>query len=293
VCAAAGFRVKVFDAAVERAIAGVDFAGGMLRRAAERGQLSADAAVARLEVCAQLEQFRDAGLVIEAAAEDMEIKQQLFPPDRGLGGRRRHPRDQHLLAGRHAARFSMPPAAARGGHALLQPGTADEAGGDHPGLLTEDSWSSAWPHASSASGTHRCWPQTRRLSASTTAGRAFYTEGVRIVGEGWAAVQDVDRVAKEALGFRIGPFELFDLTGLDVSYRVLTQIYHQYFEEPRFRPTRCLPGSLPRALYGRKNGRGFYAVRRGSRHRTARGGVSKAERSAPVWIADRGEDGGA
>jgi len=108
VCAAAGFRVKVFDAAVERAMPAWIFAGGMLRRAAERGQLSADAAVARLEVCAQLEQFRDAGLVIEAAAEDMEIKQQLFRQIEALVAddaisRPTPPRCRHAARFQHAA----------------------------------------------------------------------------------------------------------------------------------------------------------------------------------------------
>jgi len=114
---------------------------------------------------------------------------------------------------------------------------------------------------------------------------------VRIVGEGVAAVQDVDRVAKEALGFRIGPFELFDLTGLDVSYRVLTQIYHQYFEEPRFRPHPLLTRQFAAGLYGRKNGRGFYAYEGGSRIEPPEA-VFEGGAERPVWIADRGEDGG-
>src|SRR5947209_5663640 len=81
VSAAAGFRVRVFDAAMERAREGSEFAAGMLRRAAEKGQLSsaaAENAIARIEVCGNIEQLAGAALVIEAAAEDVDVKQTLF-----------------------------------------------------------------------------------------------------------------------------------------------------------------------------------------------------------------------
>jgi 3-hydroxybutyryl-CoA dehydrogenase len=100
------------------------------------------------------------------------------------------------------------------------------------------------------------------------AGRAFYTEGVRIVGEGIAGVVDTDRVARDALGFRMGPFELFDHTGLDVSYPVLTKIYQQFFEEPRFRPHPLLTRQFAAGLYGKKTGRGFYPYEAGTRVET-------------------------
>jgi 3-hydroxybutyryl-CoA dehydrogenase len=65
------------------------------------------------------------------------------------------------------------------------------------------------------------------------AGRAFGTEALRIVQEGIATFADIDRVMVDAAGFRMGPFELMDLTGLDVSHAVMESIYRQYFEEPR------------------------------------------------------------
>jgi 3-hydroxybutyryl-CoA dehydrogenase len=56
----------------------------------------------------------------------------------------------------------------------------------------------------------------------------------------------------------MGPFELFDLTGLDVSHPVMESIYHQYYEEPRYRPSPITAQRLAAGVLGRKSGRGFY-----------------------------------
>src|SRR5688572_1720186 len=81
VSAAAGFDVKVYDISADRAASGVEFAASMLRRAAEKGQLSdaaAQQAIGRMSACSALEALSDSSLVIEAAAEDLEIKRKLF-----------------------------------------------------------------------------------------------------------------------------------------------------------------------------------------------------------------------
>ena len=59
----------------------------------------------------------------------------------------------------------------------------------------------------------------------------------------------------------MGPFELLDLTGLDVSHPVMESIYHQFYEEPRFRPSPLTAQRLAAGLLGRKSGRGFYDYR--------------------------------
>jgi len=90
------------------------------------------------------------------------------------------------------------------------------------------------------------------------AGRGLYTEGLRIVEEQVATPQDVDEVLRDALGFRMGPFELLDLTGLDVSSRVMASIYEQFQQEPRFRPSSLVPPRVAAGLFGRKTGEGWY-----------------------------------
>jgi 3-hydroxyacyl-CoA dehydrogenase len=59
----------------------------------------------------------------------------------------------------------------------------------------------------------------------------------------------------------MGPFELFDLTGLDVSHPVMESIYRQFYEEPRFRPSPATAQRLAAGVLGRKSGHGFYDYR--------------------------------
>ena len=90
------------------------------------------------------------------------------------------------------------------------------------------------------------------------AGRGFGTEALRLLGENVAAPHVIDAVLREQAGFRLGPFELLDLTGLDVSVPVMESIYHQYFEEPRFRPSPLAAQRRVAGLLGRKTGEGYY-----------------------------------
>ncbi len=90
------------------------------------------------------------------------------------------------------------------------------------------------------------------------AGRGYITEALRTLSEGVAEVAALDRILKGAVGFRLGPFELLDLTGLDVSHPVMESIYNQYYQEPRYRPSVITRQRLSAGLLGRKSGRGFY-----------------------------------
>lgn len=293
ISAAAGYRVKVFDVGPDRASAGVEFAAGMLRRAAEKGQLSAadaEAAAARLEVCAELAQLRDADLVIEAAAENLEIKQKLFSDLEAIVA------DDAILATNTSslvvtqiASGCRRPQRMAGLH-FFNPVPLMKLVEIIPGVLTEQSVVERLTAFVSRIGHGSVLAADTPGFLVNHAGRAFYTEGVRVVGEGVADVVDVDRVAKEALGFRMGPFELFDLTGLDVSYHVLTRIYHQYFEEPRYRPHPLLTRQFAAGLYGRKNGRGFYVYEKGTRVEPPEPAFVDGDERA-LWIADRGDDG--
>jgi len=90
-------------------------------------------------------------------------------------------------------------------------------------------------------------------------GRALLTEGARIVAEKIATPQAVDRIARDTLGLRMGPFELLDLIGLDISLPVMDQLYDAYRQEPRLRPAPFLRLREAAGLHGRRAGGGFYA----------------------------------
>lgn len=87
--------------------------------------------------------------------------------------------------------------------------------------------------------------------------RNFYNESQRIVTEGAATITQVDTIMKSA-GFKMGPFELMDLIGVDVNLSVTKSMYEQYFYEPRFQPSGLQQYYVDAGLHGRKTGRGFY-----------------------------------
>jgi 3-hydroxybutyryl-CoA dehydrogenase len=88
--------------------------------------------------------------------------------------------------------------------------------------------------------------------------RNFYIEAQRIALERVATIEQIDRLM-EAVGFRMGPFRLMDLIGVDTNLAVTKSIYQQYFYEPRYQPTRLQQAYVDAGLYGRKSGRGFYS----------------------------------
>ncbi len=93
------------------------------------------------------------------------------------------------------------------------------------------------------------------------AGRAFGTEALAMLGEGVATIAEIDAILRDAAGFRMGPFELLDLTGLDVSHPVMESIYSQFYQDARYRPSGITAQRMTAGLLGRKTGEGFYAYR--------------------------------
>lgn len=91
--------------------------------------------------------------------------------------------------------------------------------------------------------------------------RNFYGEALRIVGERGATIEQVDRCMK-GIGFRMGPFELMDLIGIDVNLAVTESVYAQFFNEPRFRPHPIQRKMVESGLLGKKSGGGFYTESR-------------------------------
>ena len=87
--------------------------------------------------------------------------------------------------------------------------------------------------------------------------RPFYGEALRLLDHGVASVEAIDRIVRAA-GFKLGPFELLDLIGLDVNFAVTQSIYNAFFQEPRFKPHPIQQRMVEARRLGRKTGRGFY-----------------------------------
>ena len=93
--------------------------------------------------------------------------------------------------------------------------------------------------------------------------RPFGLEALKLLQEGIAPLEQIDRICRLGGGFRMGPFELMDLVGVDVGLDVSRSFYEQSFGEPRWRPSPITVKTVAAGRLGRKSGRGYYDYRGG------------------------------
>lgn len=87
--------------------------------------------------------------------------------------------------------------------------------------------------------------------------RHFYVESLKILEEGIADVQGIDKLM-QASGFKMGPFELMDLIGVDTNFSVTSAMYESFHYDAKFRPSRIQQQKVDAGHHGRKSGKGFY-----------------------------------
>jgi 3-hydroxybutyryl-CoA dehydrogenase len=87
--------------------------------------------------------------------------------------------------------------------------------------------------------------------------RHFYLESLKILEEGAANVEEVDALM-QSVGFKMGPFELMDLIGIDVNLAVSTAVYNGFNKNPKYKPNAIQIQKVKDGLLGRKSGKGFY-----------------------------------
>jgi 3-hydroxybutyryl-CoA dehydrogenase len=119
------------------------------------------------------------------------------------------------------------------------------------------------------------------------AGRGYGTEALRIVSEGVSDFATIDRILRDQAGFKLGPFELMDLTALDVSHPVMESVYRQYFDEPRYRPSVITAQRLAGGIVGKKVGEGFYKYADGKAVLSEEPAAPHVAEMPPVWVSPR------
>jgi len=97
--------------------------------------------------------------------------------------------------------------------------------------------------------------------------RPFFLASLRMLAEGIAPHDEIDRIVRLGAGLRMGPFELMDLIGIDVNFSVARSFWEQSFGEPRWRPTPIHARMVASGRLGRKTGRGFYVYEKDRPHR--------------------------
>lgn len=284
-----GVRVLLHDAREGAAVEARDAIRQTLQTLAAKGRIAAadaDAAVARIGIAESLSELAGCHVVVEAIVEQLDAKRALFRELEDIVG-------EDCLLATNTSSLSVTAIAAGcqrpgrvGGFHFFSPVPLMKIVEVIDGALTEPWVGDALTALARRMGHTPVRAQDTPGFIVNHAGRGFGTEALRILGEGIAGVADIDRILREAAGFRMGPFELLDLTGLDVSHPVMESIYEQYYQEPRFRPSPITRQRLAAGLLGRKSGRGFYVYRDGKAE-VPDEDAPPARTDIPVWVSRR------
>jgi 3-hydroxybutyryl-CoA dehydrogenase len=260
--ARSGARTLLHDPFPEALARGIASAEDGLRKEMVKGRLSEEDAAAaseRLEPIEDMGAFADCELVIEAAPERLELKHEMYAklseivseqcvlatntssllvtaiatgashPERVVGMHFFNPAPLMRLLEVVAGVESSPQALALANATGEAMGKTVIVAKDGPGFIV-----------------NRC-------------NRPFGLEALRVLQEQISDVETIDRICRMEGGFRMGPFELMDLVGVDTGFEISKSFYAQSFGEPRWRPSMIAARYVAAGLYGRKSGRGYYA----------------------------------
>lgn len=262
VAATGGLEVRLFDVADGAADAARERIGGFLERGVQRERMTreaADAALARIQPAYTLEELSDCFLVNEAVAERLEIKQKLFNDLAAVC------RPETVFATNTS---SIPVTAIAAGVPQGERVVGMHFFNPVP-LMRLVEVVAGMNSSAAALETARLVGRTMGrevIDASDGPGfvvnrvsRAFLLEAQQLLAEGVADAATIDRAVRIGGGFRMGPFELSDLVGVDVGYDVARSFYALGHGEPRWRPSPIAAQMVAGGLLGRKSGRGFYS----------------------------------
>ena len=290
IAAQAGSQVKLFDQDPHASTRARESISGQWDKLVAKGKMDAAAAaacVARLALPATLAELSDCELVIEAIVERLEVKKALFTELESIVSAQAVmvTNTSSLSVTTIAAGLKHPERFA--GYHFFNPVPLMKVVEVIRGLKTSAECCEGLTQYARQMGHTPVQAQDTPGFIVNHAGRGYGTEALRIVSEGIADFATIDRILKDQAGFKLGPFELMDLTALDVSHPVMESIYHQYYEEPRYRPSVITAQRLAGGLLGKKTGEGFYRYANGVAEWPPEPPAPVVTDMPPVWVSPR------
>jgi 3-hydroxybutyryl-CoA dehydrogenase len=261
VAAAAGHPVLLYDIAVGAVAKGIAGVKAGLDKLVERQKMSAgerDALMGRIRPAEKLDELAGASLVIEAVIEKLSVKHEILAalervvkPDAILATNTSslsiteigaHLRHAERVVGMHF--FNPAPIMAL---VEVVTGVATAPAAAETVFDTAKAWGKAPVYAKSTPG----------FIANRIA-RPFYGEALKLLEERAADAATIDAIMRDCGGFRMGPFELMDLIGIDVNFLVTKAVWEAFFHDPRYQPGLLQQEMVAAGRHGRKTKRGWY-----------------------------------
>jgi len=259
VCAAADFDVLLYDVRPDLIDRGINNIIRTLDALVAKGRLSSDEKdhiLSRIGECTSMEKL-EADLVIEAAVENIEVKKEIFSAIEKVNGPR-------TVFATNTSSLSV---------------TAISSALGNPSRFAGLHFFNPAPVMNLVEivSTATTSPETLQLLIDFTrdlgkvpvvaqdspgfivnrVARHFYVESLKVLEEGVTNYENIDQLMR-ATGFKMGPFELMDLIGIDINFAVTSSLYEAFHGDPKFRPSRIQQQKVLAGHLGRKSGKGFY-----------------------------------
>jgi len=256
-----GYETVLYDVAPALAESGATALREALEKGADRGRWSEDdarAASARVEATAELEELAGCDLAIEAAPEKLELKRQILGGlAEVLGPRAIFASNTSSLRVTEIAAGVPQPERVVGMHFFNPPPLmklVEVVAAEHS---SEEALAATTEVAERMGRTPIRAKDSPGFVANRLA-RPFSLESLRMLGDGVADAPTIDRIIRLGGGFRMGPFELLDLIGLDVNLEIARSFFTQGGDVERWRPSPIQERLVAEGRFGRKSGRGYH-----------------------------------
>ena len=267
IAAQSGHKVYLYDtndSALERAMKGLQ---KVMSRLVEKGRVTEQEMkdiLGRIQTCSDLSAMANAGIVIEAIIENIDVKKEVFQSLEAMVA------NDCILASNTSslsiasiAASCENPARVVGIH-FFNPAPLMPLVEIIPAVQTS---AETLQQSRSLIGS---WRKVTVVAKDTPGfivnrvARPFYGEAIRIYEEGIADMATIDWAMKEIGGFRMGPFELMDYIGNDINYTVTETVWTAFYYDPRYKPSFTQKRMMEAGYLGRKTGRGYYSYAEGA-----------------------------
>lgn len=256
----AGYETLVYDIQQASLDRGRDYIHKEINKSVEKGRLNSNQASEALQKLSFTSQVADlkGELILEAVLEKLEIKKDLFAALEAI-----NPSDTLLATNTSSIPITQIAAGLQHPERLVgihffNPAHIMKLVEIISGVATDVSFAEKAYNWALSLGKKAVYAKDAPGFIVNRVARHYYVESLKIAEENVTDFQSIDRLC-EASGFKLGPFRLMDLIGVETNFSVTSSMYEQFHYDGKFRPSRIQQQKVNAGHFGRKTGKGFYS----------------------------------